>query len=95
MATAGFTVLLSEIRRSWAVRTLRAAAGVKNMESPSASQEPRLPVPVQDEWGLFNPEEAGMAAVFRRIRELAVTEVTLPTRFRKARAKTPGGSRSR
>jgi hypothetical protein len=27
--------------------------------------------PVQDEWGLFDPERAGFAAVFRRLREHA------------------------
>jgi hypothetical protein len=35
-----------------------------------ARDVPRPSTPVQDEWGIFDPEQAGLAAVLRRLREM-------------------------
>ena len=62
---------------------------VKNAASRSTTQESQLPLPVQDEWGLFDPEQAGIAAVLRRVREAAVDTPAPASRVKKPNAK-PG-----
>jgi len=39
-----------------------------SIRPPAANPRP-AERPVQDEWGIFDPDQAGLAAVLRRIRE--------------------------
>jgi hypothetical protein len=47
---------------------LAISVGVNNPDvNPSSSAAPQFRRPLQDEWGIFDPEQAGIEAVLRKL----------------------------
>ena len=53
-----------------------------NVESPGndrPNSSPRTVHPLQDEWGIYDPEQAGLAALLRKLANVDDVDVPVPT----------------